>query len=650
MPWKIVSDHAGCPKARPWAVVKEGTDEVKGCHTSSDAAKRQLAALNAAESSVAAADSISLIDESSISLDSVSSSSTDTVTINTPAASGADSSSTDLSAAAVAVDDEPSLGEPALPATFRSVLVPENEDTSDGRFITPGALTWRTLPLPLMFQPTNEGRHQGSVIVGRIETVERVGSEIHATGTFDLGSEMGREAARQVRDQIQRWVSVDMEIIEDELLEDGDSFRQVIHSARLSGATIVVFPAFPSAVIVPGDAELPAATPDGRPAAATITSPATRSTVPVAFTQEVHHAAISEVAFDPSTDRYDLQSWVNACAAFEALSDSIYSDHYLPHHEPSGAISRRGLYDAALRLRGLRRRNTEAARAHLLDHFRADLKEPVPHALDDASLVASAARLPLLAWFADPALVGPTPITLTRDGRIYGHAALWDACHISHPNSCVTPPRSRTSYAYFMTGETEVADPETLTVAEDDCSCATRPSGPITMGTSHAHLAASASRTKDHYENTGAAVADVAVGEDAYGIWVSGSLRPTTSAAQRAALRGSSLSGDWRRIGGALELVALLAVNVPGFPVPRIAAASIGGTQVSLVAAGNPAEVPDEDPIGSGASPADLLAALRSSRSSDDDAEEDEASSDADAPSDTDDVVSGEDDDSADTQ
>jgi hypothetical protein len=52
-------------------------------------------------------------------------------------------------------------------------------------------------------------------------------------------------------------------------------------------------------------------------------------------------------------------------------------------------------------------------------------------------------------------------------------------------------------------------------------------------------------------------------------------------------LRGAALSGDWRSISGALELLGLLAVNVPGFPVPRaLAASGDDGQPLALVAAG----------------------------------------------------------------
>lgn len=46
------------------------------------------------------------------------------------------------------------------------------------------------------------------------------------------------------------------------------------------------------------------------------------------------------------------------------------------------------------------------------------------------------------------------------------------------------------------------------------------------------------------------------------------------------------VSGDWRKIGSSLELVGILAVNTPGFPVPRARAGLVAGAQVSLIASG----------------------------------------------------------------
>lgn len=79
-------------------------------------------------------------------------------------------------------------------------------------------------------------------------------------------------------------------------------------------------------------------------------------------------------------------------------------------------------------------------------------------------------------------------------------------------------------------------------------------------------------------------MADVAIGEDEHGIWVAGAVRPGAAPEQVHALRGSPLSGDWRWIDGEYELVAALAVNTPGFPIPREADTETP----ALVASGRP--------------------------------------------------------------
>lgn len=199
-------------------------------------------------------------------------------------------------------------------------------------------------------------------------------------------------------------------------------------------------------------------------------------------------------------------------------------------------------------------------------------------------LVAGAAPdAPPREWFSPPTMGGPTPLTVTDDGRVYGHLAPWDACHTAFANECVQPPRSQTDYRYFHVGAVRTADGSEVAT------------GRITLDTMHAGRRLSAVDTLAHYEHTGRAVADVRAGEDEFGIWVAGALRPGTDAEQARTLRASPLSGDWRRIGGSLELVAALAVNSPGFPVPRAMVAS--GNVVTLQSAGAipPAEQPGPD-------------------------------------------------------
>jgi hypothetical protein len=178
-------------------------------------------------------------------------------------------------------------------------------------------------------------------------------------------------------------------------------------------------------------------------------------------------------------------------------------------------------------------------------------------------------------WFDDPALVAPTPVTVTADGRVMGHIATWGTCHISYPGQCVTPPRSASGYAYFHRKPIEVDDGTLL------------PVGLLTMDTGHAGLEASSAVAMSHYDDTGTQVAAVRAGEDAHGVWVSGMLLPGVDEARVECLRRSSLSGDWRVIGAGQELVAALVVNVPGFPIPVAQERTSGeGLLYSVVAAG----------------------------------------------------------------
>lgn len=213
----------------------------------------------------------------------------------------------------------------------------------------------------------------------------------------------------------------------------------------------------------------------------------------------------------------------------------------------------------------------------------------------DSLTAAAIPTAPPEAWFKDPQLTSPTALVVEDDGRVYGHIAAWGTCHIGQVGKCVEPPTSPSNYAYFRTGALRTAEGTSVAV------------GHLTMGTGHAGPRDSANAAAEHYDNTGTVFADVAAGEDAYGIWVAGSLRPGISAEQVRVARSAPISGDWRTIRGSLELVGALAVNVPGFPVPRpqglLASGEVKSLQASGVVAHDDsaarASHPSNGPIGS---------------------------------------------------
>lgn len=200
------------------------------------------------------------------------------------------------------------------------------------------------------------------------------------------------------------------------------------------------------------------------------------------------------------------------------------------------------------------------------------------------ALTAAAAGLvpvePPAAWFNEPEHDGPTPLTVTDDGQVYGHLALWGTCHTGKPGVCVTPPRSPSEYRNFHRGEIRTAEGDRI------------PVGVLTMNTGHAGLRMNAGATIAHYDDTGTVGAHIRASDGAHGIWLAGALNPKLAAEDARVLMAAPPSGDWRELnrGEGLDLFAALAVNAQGFPVPRPAARLVASgaemERVALVAAG----------------------------------------------------------------
>ena len=361
------------------------------------------------------------------------------------------------------------------------LVIPEDLESGDGRKFKKGAIEIRELPLPLMWQIKTDEGHNGSVVVGRIDFMERTENGIgNATGVFDSGA-YGQEAERLVREGFIRGVSADLDQFEAsqhtaELSEDEDdgkigTDKLMITHARVMAVTLVPKPAF----------------------------------------QE--------------------------CQIYLVDTDKKQEDIVIPD----------GVY--------------------------ADEMDPVEaSALVACGLVAGSIPVtPPRSWFDNPQLRQATPLTVDDDGRVFGHIAAWHVDHIGMSFG-TRPPRSKSKYAYFHTGVIRTDDNTDI------------PVGQLTLAGGHASLEASAAEAARHYDDTASAIADVHAGEDAFGIWVAGSLRPGCSPEQVRALRASAPSGDWRPIKGQLELVAVCQVNVPGFPIARARVAS--GAVMALVAAG----------------------------------------------------------------
>lgn len=149
---------------------------------------------------------------------------------------------------------------PAVGASWSGTIAQEGVDTGDGRRIEANALAWRELPIPLMAQlsDTHGGFDPGpTVVAGRIDSIDRAGENIVASGVFDTGDD-GAETERLVREGMLRGVSIDLRIDDAELLPDPEiedpmeaMFMGTLNilAGTILGATVVPFPAFENASI-----------------------------------------------------------------------------------------------------------------------------------------------------------------------------------------------------------------------------------------------------------------------------------------------------------------------------------------------------------------------------------------------------------------
>lgn len=526
---------------------------------------------------------------------------------------------------------------------WEGVLVIEGEPTGDGRMIEEGALEWST-PLPLRWVREDEGEHLGAIRVGHIETAERVGDEIRGTGFLylDVPETAGLLA---LLDDTPMGISVDLDAIDFEIRIDRELFEEgipgaeedglqpgetddegreiviavangeelfVVTHGRIRGATLGDIPAFDRAQIqLAGDApEVASSEAEAATVAASMIALLPEDDAPFGLEfADIPHVTLAFLG-DGSDFPDGAESAAEAAAQHAPIEARVAGVGFLGDQDPPATVlflNGDSIGDAreAAQVDGAPEQ-LEPFIAHMTVGYGVPLDE-VTHlvgetfVLDRAALVggedeilaqfpaqaetiaASALQVPTRppkAWFADPKLDRPTRLTATDDGRVYGHVALWNSCHTGFADRCVPPPRSRLSYQPFLQGVVRTKDGGDLAT------------GPVVVGTTHADRKLTAHATAAWYEDTGAVIADVTVGEDKFGVWASGALRPTVTEAQLREFNGAPPSGDWRPIRGGLELVGILGVNVPGFPV--VASAHVEDGEIkSLITGWDPRDGED---------------------------------------------------------
>lgn len=296
-------------------------------------------------------------------------------------------------AVTITVEDN---GQPATAdrqrTAWEGILAIEGAPTSDGRYLIPGEIGHRDLPLPLA--PSHEDQH-ATETVGRIDTLEWIpvaefnqdGFDLpddlppHAVVIWGTGSFDGSPEAQDALRQLENGVGVSLDLpIERKAFIDATTFEEVDPEVVLENAD-------PLEILFGG-------TPDGYLRG---------------MGGKIGGLSLASIA------------------AFEETTIRVVEGHAIV---ASGFALRRGVIRQSI------------------------LKDVVTE--QDVLVASAAPIAPPRAWFFVDEPDEPTPITILPDGQFYGHLALWNSCHAGKSNgaysACMYAPPSPSGYMHYHLG------------------------------------------------------------------------------------------------------------------------------------------------------------------------------------------------------
>jgi hypothetical protein len=481
----------------------------------------------------------------------------------------------------------------------------ELEKTGDSRLFAANAVQWNEelLPFPFKWQRTSAEGHSQSVTIGRVDRIFRSEEDegaIWGEGVILTGPNAPPEAAEYINlleNGAAGGVSIDGDDAEFEILMTEDD-EPLMRFSRINirALTAVDVPAFAGARIRLKD--------ESSVIAAVIGS----TDLPVASRDRNWNGPAAQkgiFANAKTEDGYDTTKLRRAFLWLDSDGDpNLKGSYKLPFTEiidGTLTIVPRGVFAAAAALEGARggvnipdtdKAGIRRKLGTLYRKINSSLPagdEPVSPPWETASNVVTLQRNQRLSsdeiqainasaipvdppsdWFDDPKLTELSPITITDEGQISGHLAGWNTCHIGY-GSCRKAPQGCDYDQFFHLGSLKTAEGTVVYV------------GHMTFGGGHAPLDLNSQSAAAFYDNTSTVSADIRVGEDEFGVWVAGALRPGLSDEDTRIVRSAPLSGDWRPVQGKLQLIAAHGVNVPGFPIPKAKVLVAGGETQSLI-------------------------------------------------------------------
>ncbi|WP_233646809.1 phage minor head protein [Streptomyces sp. BSE6.1] len=124
-----------------------------------------------------------------------------------------------------------------------TALAYENEQTGDGRLLAEGALYWDSAgPWPLQYADEMGMGHEGAELAGSIENIGRDGARIPGSGVLYLTQRAGYEAATLLLQKAPLGVSVDLDDVSIELVDNTGTAGQddlVLAAAAVPSASVL---------------------------------------------------------------------------------------------------------------------------------------------------------------------------------------------------------------------------------------------------------------------------------------------------------------------------------------------------------------------------------------------------------------------------
>jgi hypothetical protein len=417
---------------------------------------------------------------------------------------------------------------------FQTMLAPIGLSTGDGRRFKTGAINLADVPFPFEWARSREGGHDGAVVVGAVqEAAVLTVKDALAGGWISAEAAKGMDSALEAV-----WAKGELfdGVSREEMPRLAEDVAEAMHlmSAGTLGPSVDL-DSFEGVPVIEGTDE--------------------------EVTWERLEEIVEETGEEPRIELLITQGRVRAATlvSIPAFAETSRPLELIEQEHPDH------LDEAAA--------DTETMGAAALECDR------------ELALVASVTELnarPFVTDFDMPALTGPTPITFDWEtGRVFGHIATWQTCHVGYSDVCVTAPRDETGdYSWFNRFPVETHDGGTIWA------------GRLTVGGRHAGLELAASSAMAVYDQK-AVAAHVRAYEDEFGIVLAGVIELASDAPERAALDRRRVSGDWRETADGLSLVEVLALSPgprahsePGFPIPGTFSRS--GRQVALTAALGP--------------------------------------------------------------